>query len=376
MADWKNVKSIDMDQKSKKIPVAILGATGMVGQQYIALLANHPWFEIAVVAASARSAGLRYGEAVAARWYPELPFPDTLKDYPLADALDITSIAPHVKIVFSALELSSKEELQEVENAYARAGSAVVSNASAHRWTDDVPMIIPEINHHHTDIIPAQRQRHGWNGLLAVKPNCSLQSYLTPLFALMQAGHGISHVAVTTLQAVSGAGYPGVPSLDIIDNVIPYIGGEEEKTEQEPLKILGDIRDGRFFQREGLTISAHCNRVPVRDGHTACVSVKFTGAKPELARIIDIWNSFRSAPQELGLPSAPAQPIVYLDEAARPQPKKDRMRQQGMAVCVGRLRPCPVFDIKFVGLSHNTLRGAAGGGILNAELLVSKGFIK
>ncbi|MBI4250251.1 aspartate-semialdehyde dehydrogenase [Candidatus Uhrbacteria bacterium] len=365
-----------MSSNTKKIPVAILGATGMVGQQYVALLANHPWFEVAVVAASTRSAGLRYGDAVLSRWYPEIPFPDSLKDYLLADALDIKSIAPRVKLVFSALELPNKEELQELENAYAQAGVAVVSNASAHRWTNDVPMIIPEINHHHADIIPAQRQQRGWNGLVAVKPNCSIQSYLTPLFALMQAGYDISHVAVTTLQAVSGAGYPGVPSLDIIDNIIPYIGGEEEKTEQEPLKILGDIRDGRFFQREGLTISAHCNRVPVRDGHTACVSVKFAGAKPELARIIDIWNAFRSAPQELGLPSAPTQPIVYLDETNRPQPKKDRMRQQGMAINVGRLRACPVFDIKFVGLSHNTLRGAAGGGILNAELLVSKGYIK
>lgn len=361
-----------MNQALKKIPVAVLGATGMVGQQYVALLANHPWFETAVVAASARSAGQRYGDAVSSRWYPETPLPDNVREYELADALDAESIASKVKLVFSALELADKEDLQKTENTYARAGVAVVSNASAHRWTDDVPMIIPEINHEHINIIPDQRQHHGWEGCIAVKPNCSLQSYLTPLFALMKAGYGISQVAVTTLQAVSGAGYPGVPSLDIIDNVIPYINGEEEKTEQEPLKILGDIQQGRFCPRSDIQITAHCNRVPVRDGHIACVSVRFADAKPQLERIIEIWNTFRSVPQELGLPSAPAQPIVYLDEAARPQPKKDRLRQNGMAVTVGRLRHCPVFDIKFVGLSHNTIRGAAGGGILNAELLVAK----
>jgi aspartate-semialdehyde dehydrogenase len=236
-------------------------------------------------------------------------------------------------------------------------------------------MIIPEINHRHADIIPLQRQRRGWNGLIAVKPNCSIQSYLTPLFALMQAGYGISDISVTTLQAVSGAGYPGVPSLDIIDNVIPFINGEEEKTEQEPLKILGEIREGRFVPRTDIRISAHCNRVPVRDGHIACVSVRFAQEKPELARIIEVWNSFRSLPQELALPSAPAQPIIYLNDGARPQPKKDRLLHGGMAITVGRLRKCSVFDIKFVGLSHNTIRGAAGGGILNAELLVAKKFV-
>lgn len=361
-----------MQPLAQKIPVAVLGATGMVGQQYVALLANHPWFEVALVAASARSAGLRYGETVSSRWYPEAPLPDRIKDYTLADALDVASITPNTKIVFSALELAGKDELQEVENAYARAGSVVVSNASAHRWTEDVPMIIPEINHHHTDIIPLQRQRRGWDGCIAVKPNCSIQSYLTPLFALMQAGYKISDVAVTTLQAVSGAGYPGVPSLDVIDNVIPFINGEEEKTEQEPLKILGEIRDDRFSLRTDIRISAHCNRVPVRDGHVACVSVRFADTKPDRKDIIEIWNAFRSLPQELALPSAPTQPIVYIDETARPQPKKDRLRGNGMTITVGRLRQCPVFDIKFVGLSHNTIRGAAGGGILNAELLVAK----
>ncbi|MBI2484470.1 aspartate-semialdehyde dehydrogenase [Candidatus Uhrbacteria bacterium] len=364
-----------MEQLKQKIPVAVLGATGMVGQQYVALLADHPWFEISLVAASARSAGLRYGEAISSRWYPEAPLPDRIKNYTLIDALDSAAVARKAKLVFSALELSDKDELRKVENAYARAGVAVVSNASAHRDTEDVPMIIPEINHHHADIIPLQRQRREWSGCIAVKPNCSLQSYLTPLFALMQAGYEISDVVVTTLQAVSGAGYPGVPSLDIIDNVIPFINGEEEKTEQEPLKILGEIQDGRFTPRSGIRISAHCNRVPVRDGHSACVSVRFAHAKPKFDRVIEVWNNFRSAPQELRLPSAPTQPIIYLDDEARPQPKKDRMRHNGMAITVGRLRACPVFDIKFVGLSHNTIRGAAGGGILNAELLVAKNLV-
>jgi aspartate-semialdehyde dehydrogenase len=237
-------------------------------------------------------------------------------------------------------------------------------------------VLIAEVNHGHADIIPAQRQKRGWDkGFIAVKPNCSIQSYTTPVYALLRAGYEVKRLIVTTLQAVSGAGYPGVASLDIIDNVVPYIGGEEEKSEREPLKILGSIEGGAFKNFEGLKISAHCNRVPVVDGHTACVSLEFGGKKPSIEEVKKIWAEFRSLPQELGLPMAPERPIIVREENDRPQPRKDRDADKAMAVSVGRLRPCAVFDIRFVGLSHNTVRGAAGGGILNAELLKYKGYI-
>jgi aspartate-semialdehyde dehydrogenase len=277
--------------------------------------------------------------------------------------------------VFSALEMG-KDETRALEEAYAAAGIPVISNASAHRWTADVPVLIGEANPHHADIIPFQKKARGWDkGFIAVKPNCSIQSYMTPLYALAQAGFPTQRLIVTTMQAVSGAGYPGVPSLDMIDNIVPYIGGEEEKTEKEPLKIFGTIANGVIQNADLPKVSACCNRVPVTDGHTACVSLEFGEKKPSIDEIKKIWVNFRSLPQELDLPMAPKQPIIYREEDNRPQPRKDRDLDKAMAVVVGRLRPCNVFDIRFTALSHNTVRGAAGGGILNAELLKYKGFL-
>jgi aspartate-semialdehyde dehydrogenase len=362
-----------------KIPVGVLGATGMVGQQYISLLLNHPWFEVRYAAASPRSAGKKFKEAAAGR----IHFPgiaEAVGDLTVADANDVSSAAAAAKagncaFVFSALEMG-KEEIQALENAYAAAGLPVISNASAHRWTKDVPVLIAEVNHGHADIIPAQRKARGWNkGFITVKPNCSIQSYTTPLFALMQKGYEIRRLIVSTLQAVSGAGYPGVPSLDMIDNIIPYIGGEEEKSEMEPLKILGSIEAGAFKNAGLPKISAHCNRIPVTDGHTACVSVEFGDKKPSIEEVKKIWAEFRSLPQELKLPMSPERPIIIRDENDRPQPRKDRDTDKAMAVTIGRIRPCNVFDLRFTGLSHNTVRGAAGGGILNAELLKHKGYL-
>jgi aspartate-semialdehyde dehydrogenase len=278
-------------------------------------------------------------------------------------------------LVFSALEMD-KEAIKALEEAYAAAGIPVVSNAQAHRWTADVPMLIAEVNPHHADIIPVQRKNHGWDrGFIAVKPNCSIQSYTTPLWALMQKGYEVQRLLVTTMQAVSGAGYPGVPSWDMIDNLVPYIGGEEEKSEQEPLTIFGTIREGAIVKAEGPAISAHCNRVPVTDGHTACVSVEFGAKKPSIEEVKKIWTEFRGLPQEAGFPMAPPEPIIVRNEADRPQPRKDRDAGKAMAVTVGRIRPCGVFDLRFTGLSHNTVRGAAGGGILSAELLKYRGYL-
>jgi aspartate-semialdehyde dehydrogenase len=301
-------------------------------------------------------------------------------DLIVADANDISqakkaAAAGDCAFVFSALEMG-KDETRALEEAYAGAGIPVISNASAHRWTADVPVLIPEVNPGHADIIPAQQQKRGWDkGFIVVKPNCSIQSYTIPLYALIQAGYEVRRVIVSTLQAVSGAGYPGVPSLDIIDNIVPYIGGEEEKSEREPLKILGTIEGGVFQNAALPKISAHCNRVPVVDGHTACVSLEFGDRKPSIEEVKKIWAEFRGLPQELGLPMAPERPIIIREENDRPQPRKDRDAGKAMAVSVGRIRPCNVFDLRFVGLSHNTVRGAAGGGILNAELLKHKGYI-
>jgi len=363
-----------------KIPVGILGATGMVGQQYISLLKDHPWFEVRYTAASSRSAGKTYREATAGRVHFPGIAESAVGELMVTDASDVAAAASAMKaggcaFVFSALEMG-KDEIRALEESYAAAGIPVVSNASAHRWTSDVPMLIAEVNHHHADIIPAQRSSRGWDkGFIVVKPNCSLQSYTTPLYALMQKGCEIKRLIVSTLQAVSGAGYPGVPSLDMLDNIVPYIGGEEEKSEQEPLKILGSIEGGVFKNAEQPKIAAHCNRVPVCDGHTACVSVEFGDKKPSVDEVKKIWTEFRSLPQELQLPLAPQRPIIIREEDNRPQPKKDRDTDKGMAVTVGRIRPCTVFDLRFVGLSHNTVRGAAGGGILNAELLKHKGYL-
>jgi aspartate-semialdehyde dehydrogenase len=269
-----------------------------------------------------------------------------------------------------------KAAIRATEDRYAEAGMPVVSNNSAHRHTADVPVLIPEINPDHIDMLPIQREKRGWNnGFIVVKPNCSVQSYMAPIHALREAGYPVARAIVATLQAVSGAGYPGHASLDMTDNVIPFINGEEEKSEVEPLKIFGKIEDGEFVNDDSIEISAHCNRVPVIDGHLACVSLGFASEKPSLDEIKEIWLAYRSVPQELELPSAPVHPILYREENNRPQPRKDRDADKGMAVTVGRLRGCNVFDCRFVGLSHNTVRGAAGGGILNAELLKAKGYL-
>ncbi len=360
-----------------KIKCGILGATGMVGQQYIKLLVNHPWFEVTDVAASPASAGKTYAEAVKEKWQMDIPVPDGIKNMIVREVQDYAKLPKDLGFVFSAVEMPKKEDIKAVEDEYAKLGIPVVSNNSAHRWTKDVPCLIAEINHQHSDIIPIQQKARGWSkGFIVVKPNCSLQSFLTPIFALEKAGYKISTLIITTLQATSGAGYPGVPSLDLIDNIVPLIGGEEEKTEKEPLKILGKIQGGEIVNDESIKISSTCTRVPVVDGHTAVVNMKFKDKVPSKEEIIKIWKDFKALPQELDLPMAPKQPIIYLEEENRPQPRKDRNNDKAMAVTVGRLRKDPVFDYKFVALSHNTIRGAAGGGILNAEMLKAKGFLK
>jgi aspartate-semialdehyde dehydrogenase len=360
---------------SSKVRVGVLGATGMVGQNYIRLLDKHPWFEVTYLAASPASAGKKYAEAVAGRWHMVTDIPEAVRNMEVADAGVVNNALGKCELVFSAVEMD-KQAIKTVEAEYARQGFAVVSNNSAHRGTEDVPMLIPEINADHLEIIPAQRKRRGWTtGLLVVKPNCSIQSYMIPVHALIQAGFVVDKMLVATLQALSGAGYPGPSALDMIDNIIPYINGEEEKSEVEPLKIWGKIADGKFVNNNSIRISAHCNRVPVVDGHTACVSLQFAGRKPAAEEIIRIWQEYRSLPQELALPSAPVHPIIYRPESDRPQPRKDRDADKAMSVTVGRLRPCNVMDIRFVGLHHNTVRGAAGGSILGAELLKAKGWI-
>ncbi|MGD9001043.1 MAG: aspartate-semialdehyde dehydrogenase [Anaerolineae bacterium] len=360
----------------ERISVGVVGATGMVGQNYVRLLNDHPWFRVTHVSASPRSAGKRYTEAVTGRWVMDEEIPGEVVDLVVGDAGDVDEASARCDFVFSAIGMS-KPAVRELEESYAAAGLPVISNNSAHRHTPDVPMLIPEVNPDHAAIIPWQREGRGWGkGFIAVKPNCSLQSYLPPVYALMAAGHPVESIIVTTLQAVSGAGYPGVPSIDVIDNVVPFIAGEEEKTEQEPLKILGSLEDGQFLYDDSLNISAHCNRVPVIDGHTACVSLKFRSHRPSLEEIIAIWRAFEGEPQKLRLPSAPLPPIIYRDEKDRPQPRKDRDAGTGMAITVGRLRKCPVMDVRFVALSHNTVRGAAGGAILSAELLRARGYIE
>ena len=364
---------------SNKIAVGVLGATGMVGQQYLYLLQNHPWFEVKYLSASPRSAGKKYEAATEGR----IHFPGILEELGEIVVEDANNVDAAIKaykagncsFVFSALEMG-KEETKNLENAYAAADIPVISSASAHRWTADVPVLIAEVNHEHADIIPMQQKERGWNrGFITVKPNCSIQSYTTALYALIQEGYEIKRLIVSTMQAVSGAGYPGVPSLDMIDNIVPYIGGEEEKSEEEPLKILGSIEGGIFKNAPEPRISAHCNRVPVSDGHSACVSVEFGSKKPSIEEVKRIWKNFRSLPQEIKLPMAPERPIILREEINRPQPKRDRDADKGMAISIGRIRECKVFDLRFVGLSHNTVRGAAGGGILNAELLKYKGYL-
>ncbi len=353
----------------KKIKAGILGATGAVGQNYALLLENHPWFEVSYIAASPANAGKKYQEAVSGKWFMDRDIPKNIRNLVLGDANKVQDALEKCDFVFSSVELD-KESIKRLEIEYASAGFPVISNNSAHRFTPDVPMIIPEINPDHIQVIRSQQENYNFKkGFIVTKPNCSIQSCLTPIRALMKKDYKIDRIVITTEQASSGAGYPGVPSLDLIDNIIPYIAGEEEKTENEPLKIFGRLVNNIIVNNDEIKISATCTRVPLTDGHTAIVNLGFQGSKPSLEEIINIWENFQDIPQILELPSAPLKPIHYRYEDNRPQPKKDRYNEKGMAVTVGRLRKCDVLDIKFVGLSHNTIRGAAGGAILTAEML-------
>ena len=356
----------------EKLKCGVLGATGMVGQRFITLLNNHPWFDVVAVAASPRSAGKTYKEAVEGRWFSKNPIPDNVANLIVTDVANIEEIKEKIDFVFSAIELS-KEEIREYENKYAENDIPVVSNNSAHRWTKDVPMIIPEINPHHIKMIDIQRKNHNWNkGFVVVKPNCSLQSYLPAIAPLLKFNP--TEMIVNTMQAISGAGKTFETFPEIEDNVIPFIGGEEEKSEKEPLKILGKIENNEFVDYAGIKISAHCNRVPASDGHMATVSVKFEN-KPTKEEILEIWKNYKPEPQQLGLPSAPDPVLIYKEEDDRPQTKLDRDAGNGMAITIGRLRGGNVFDFRFVAISHNTIRGAAGGAILVAELLKAKGYL-
>ena len=356
----------------KKYNVAVIGATGMVGQRFCLLLENHPWFNVAALAASPSSAGKKYRDAVAGRWAMPSPVPEKFADMTVLDAeADLGKIASAVDFVFCAVNMK-KDEIKALEERYAKAEVPVISNNSAHRFTPDVPMIIPEINPDHAEIIGAQKKRLGTKrGFIAVKSNCSLQSYVPALHPLRK--YGIKAVAVSTYQAISGAGKTFDRMPEIIDNVIPYIGGEEEKSEREPLKIWGHIEGGEIVCTDTPKITAQCLRVPVSDGHTAAVFVSFE-KKPAKEEILRAWAEFSGEPQKLALPSAPKQFLHYFEEENRPQAKLDRNLENGMAVSVGRLREDILFDYKFVCLSHNTLRGAAGGAVLMAELLAAKGY--
>lgn len=355
-----------------KLKVGILGATGMVGQRFIALLDNHPWFEVTTLAASERSAGKPYEEAVKDRWKMPEPIPEAIKKLNVLNANEIDKVAAEVDFVFCAVDMS-KDEIRAIEEAYAKAEVPVVSNNSAHRWTPDVPMVVPEINPEHLDVIESQKKRLGTKrGFVVVKPNCSIQSYTPMLHALKEFEPKV--VVATTYQAISGAGKTFGDWPEMLDNIIPYIGGEEEKSEQEPLRIWGKVLDGEIVKAEGPVITTQCIRVPVSDGHTAAVFVTFN-KKPSKEDILRCWKEFKGIPQELNLPSAPSQFITYFEEDNRPQAKLDRDIEKGMGVCAGRLREDNVYDYKFVGLSHNTIRGAAGGAVLIAELLKAKGYI-
>lgn len=355
----------------KKYKVGIIGATGMVGQRFATLLENHPWFEPVCLAASANSAGKKYKDAVK-KWLMSTPMPASLADVTVLDATaDREKIAEQVDFCFCAVNMK-KDEIRELEYAYAKSECPIVSNNSAHRFTDDVPMIIPEINADHLQVIAAQRKRLGTKrGFIAVKSNCSLQSYVPLLHPLKK--FGIKCAAVTTYQAISGAGKIFETMPEICDNVIPYIGGEEEKSEKEPLKIWGEVKNGKIVPAVSPVITAQCLRVPVSDGHTAACFVSFEN-KPSKEEILSAWKNFSGEPQKLSLPSAPKQFIHYFEEDNRPQPALDRLIENGMAICAGRLREDNLFDYKFVGFSHNTLRGAAGGAVLLAELLAANGY--
>ncbi len=355
----------------EKMKVGVVGATGMVGQRFLTLLENHPYFEVTALAASARSAGKTYREAVGERWKMKTPMPEKYADMVVMDAAKIEEVGKLVSFVFCAVDMK-KDEIKALEEAYAKAEIPVVSNNSANRWTPDVPMVIPEINDAHLEVIAAQRKRLGTKrGFIAVKPNCSIQSYVPALTPLRK--YGIKEVVATTYQAISGAGKTFKEWPEMIDNIIPYIGGEEEKSEQEPLRVWGKVENGEIVKAEEPVITTQCIRVPVSDGHTAAVFVKFEN-KPTKEQILKDWAEFSGKPQELGLPNAPEQFITYFEEDNRPQAALDRDIYGGMGVTVGRLREDIIYDYKFVGLSHNTLRGAAGGAVLIAELLYREGY--
>ena len=356
----------------KHYKAGIIGATGMVGQRFATLLENHPWFEVTALAASPRSAGKTYEEAVGNRWAMTSPMPEKMKNMIVLNAVDdIEKIAGLVDFVFCAVDMK-KDEIKALEEKYAKAEVPVVSNNSAHRGTPDVPMVVPEINDDHIQIIESQRKRLGTKkGFIAVKSNCSIQSYVPALNPLME--YGITKVLACTYQAISGAGKTFQTWPEMLDNLIPFIGGEEEKSEQEPLKVWGHIEGDKIVNAQTPSITTQCLRVPVSDGHTAAVFVSFD-KKPSKEEILNKWAAFKGAPQELDLPSAPKQFIHYFEEDNRPQAKLDRNLEGGMAVSVGRLREDTQYDYKFVCLSHNTLRGAAGGGVLLAELLAAKGY--
>ncbi len=360
---------------SNKLKAAILGGTGMVGQRFISLLEDHPWFEVGAIAASPRSAGKTYAEAVGDRWKLEKPMPEAVKNMVVMDVSDVEAVASGVDFCFSAVDMS-KDEIRAIEEKYAKAETPVVSNNSAHRWTPDVPMLIPEINPEHTDIISYQKKRLGTErGFIAVKPNCSIQAYAPALYIWRE--HGPKKVVVSTYQAISGAGKTFKDWPEMEGNVIPFISGEEEKSEKEPLKIYGhvDSSKGEIVSADGPIISSQCIRVPVLNGHTAAVFLDFE-KKPDKQQLIDELVSFAGEPQRLGLPSAPKQFIQYLSDDNRPQVTLDVDYERGFGISIGRLREDTVFDYKFVGLAHNTIRGAAGGAVLGAELLKAQGYIE
>ncbi len=360
------------EKMSEKLRVGILGGTGMVGQRFISLLENHPWFEVVTIAASARSAGKTYEEAVGGRWKMATPMPEAVKKIVVMNVNEVEKVAAGVDFVFSAVDMS-KEEIKAIEEEYAKTETPVVSNNSAHRWTPDVPMVVPEINPEHFEVIESQKKRLGTTrGFIAVKPNCSIQSYAPVLTAWKEFEP--YEVVATTYQAISGAGKNFKDWPEMVENIIPYIGGEEEKSEQEPLRIWGTVQNGEIVKAQEPKITCQCIRVPVLNGHTAAVFVKFR-KQPTKEELIDRLVNFRGFPQEAGLPSAPKQFIRYMEEDNRPQVQLDVDYENGMGISVGRLREDSIYDWKFVGLSHNTVRGAAGGAVLCAETLKAKGYI-
>ena len=350
-----------------KLEVGVLGATGMVGQRFVSLIENHPWLELAWLAASDRSAGKAYAEACS--WRLREPMPESARRLTVHECKSDGQAGKIPQLLFASLD---SKVAGEVEQEFARAGHVVVSNSSNHRMEPDVPLLIPEVNPDHLALVRAQRRERGWKGMIVTNPNCTTVGLVMSLAPLEKA-FGLEKVLMTSMQAVSGAGYPGVPTLDILGNVIPHIGGEEEKVEQETQKLLGKLSDGRVHPGD-FAVSAHCNRVLVEDGHMEAVSVALK-SKASVEDLLEAWRRFRALPQERRLPSAPAHPIVVREEKDRPQPKFDLDTERGMATVVGRVRPCPVLQFKYMALSHNTIRGAAGAALLNAELMKSEGYL-